>query len=231
MELKKFILFEAQFKAYSLSILCISNACQIPLKELTHLLKVSILRVFHLVIPCYCLAWKTLYLVDREKGDFCERLSTHMYFNIVSVRAGCRYTTVISSLVLPPTPPIHSYYGITFYLYSFLFFCCCFIVPSHHLQQMLESSDEEYMISPKVSKHANWSSIPSRRSARIQSINRKQEKSNNIWKDSEADSGDPSSSNILLFLFIWFWFYTICCSIINVIVTFVMFPFGSEHLS
>ena len=38
------------------------------------------LRVFHLVIPCYCLAWKTLYLVDREKGDFCERLSTHIYF-------------------------------------------------------------------------------------------------------------------------------------------------------
>ena len=38
---KKFILFEAQFKAYSLSILCISNACQIPLKDLMHLLKVS----------------------------------------------------------------------------------------------------------------------------------------------------------------------------------------------
>ncbi|XP_030927570.1 uncharacterized protein LOC115953889 isoform X1 [Quercus lobata] len=57
---------------------------------------------------------------------------------------------------------------------------------------MLESSDEEYMISPKVSKCANWSSIPSRRSARIQSINRKQEKSNNIWKDSEADSDNQA---------------------------------------
>ena len=137
-----------------------------------------------------------------------------MYFNIVSVRVGCRYTTVISSLVLPPTPPIHSYYGITFYLYSFLFCCCCFIVPCHHLQQMQESSGEEYMISPKVSRPANWSSIPSWRSARIQSINRKQEKSNNIWKDSEADSGDPySSSNILLFLFIWFCFYTIFLTI------------------
>ena len=64
---------------------------------------------------------------------------------------------------------------------------------------MLESSDEEYMISPKVSRRANWSSIPSRRSARIQSINHEKEKSNNIWKDSEADSGDPSSSNFLLF--------------------------------
>ena len=139
-----------------------------------------------------------------------------MYFNVVSVHAGCRYTTVISSLVLPPTPPVHSYYGITFYLYSFFFFCCCccFIVPCHHLQQMQESSGEEYMISPKVSRPANWSSIPSRRSARIQSINRKQEKSNNIWKDSEADSGDPySSSNILLFLFIWFCFYTIFLTI------------------
>ena len=138
-----------------------------------------------------------------------------MYFNIVSVHAGCRYTTVISSLVLPPTPPVHSYYGITFYLYSFFFCCCCcFIVPCHHLQQMQESSGEEYMVSPKVSRPANWSSIPSRRSARIQSINRKQEKSNNIWKDSEADSGDPySSSNILLFLFIWFCFYTIFLTI------------------
>ena len=37
------------------------------------------LRVFHLVIPCYCLAWKTLYWVDREQGDFCVRLSTHVF--------------------------------------------------------------------------------------------------------------------------------------------------------
>ena len=78
---------------------------------------------------------------------------------------------------------------------------------------MQESSGEEYMESPEVSRRANWSSIPSRRSARIQSINREKEKSNNIWKDSEADSGDPSSSNILLFLFIWFCFYTIFLTI------------------
>ncbi|KAL4607377.1 hypothetical protein ACB092_09G169300 [Castanea dentata] len=55
-----------------------------------------------------------------------------------------------------------------------------------------ESSGEEYMVSPKVSRRANWSSIPSRRSARIKSINREQEKSNNIWKDSEADSDNQA---------------------------------------
>ena len=44
LEVKKFILFEAQFKAYSVSILCISNTWQIPLKELMHLLMVSILE-------------------------------------------------------------------------------------------------------------------------------------------------------------------------------------------
>ena len=62
----------------------------------------------------------------------------------------------------------------TYILFSFFF--GCFIVPSHHLQQMQESSGEEYMESPKVSRLANWSSIPSRRSARIQSINREKEK-------------------------------------------------------
>lgn len=65
---------------------------------------------------------KQLYLVERERG-FCERLSTYTYIDIVSVRAGCRYTTyekepqvskvvnqtqVSSSSVLPPTPPVHS---------------------------------------------------------------------------------------------------------------------------
>ncbi|KAF3955317.1 hypothetical protein CMV_019452 [Castanea mollissima] len=55
-----------------------------------------------------------------------------------------------------------------------------------------ESSGEEYMVSPKVSRRANWSSIPSRRSARIKSINSEQEKSNNIWKDSEADSDNQA---------------------------------------
>ena len=136
-----------------------------------------------------------------------------MYFNIVSVHAGCRYTTVISSLVLPPTPPVHSYYGITFYLYFFFLVVLLFLVITcNKCRKALGKS--EYMISPKVSRPANWSSIPSQRSARIQSINRKQEKSNNIWKDSEADSGDPySSSNILLFLFIWFCFYTIFLTI------------------
>ena len=98
--------------------------------------------------------------------------------------------------------------------YVLIFFCC--IVPSHHLQEMKESSDEEYMIptSEKASSLANWSSIPSRKSARIRSGNLELEKPRKISKlmDCEADTktevtkpvklkGD-SSFNILLFLLV-----------------------------
>ncbi|XP_075637712.1 uncharacterized protein LOC142609874 [Castanea sativa] len=51
---------------------------------------------------------------------------------------------------------------------------------------MKENSGEEYMLSPKVSRHANWGSIPCRKSARVQSRNREQEKSRNILKDCRA---------------------------------------------
>lgn len=67
---------------------------------------------------------------------------------------------------------------------------------------MEESSGEEYMLSPKVSRHANWGSIPRRKSARVQSRNLEREKSRNILKDCKAVTGDPSSSIILIFLFI-----------------------------
>ena len=58
----------------------------------------------------------------KERGVF-ERLESLTYIDIVSVRAGCRYTTyekepqvskvvnqtqVRSSSVLPPMPPVHS---------------------------------------------------------------------------------------------------------------------------
>lgn len=88
------------------------------------------LRVFHSVFqldPGLLLLFglKQLYLVEREGFLFLERLSTETftYIDIVSVRAGCRYTTyekepqvskvvnqrqVSSSSVLPLTPPVHS---------------------------------------------------------------------------------------------------------------------------
>ncbi|KAF3964325.1 hypothetical protein CMV_011377 [Castanea mollissima] len=57
---------------------------------------------------------------------------------------------------------------------------------SNHLQKMKENSGEEYMLSPKVSRHANWGSIPCRKSACVQSRNREQEKSRIILKDCKA---------------------------------------------
>ena len=48
------------------------------------------------LIACYLSALKKLYLVVRERErerDFCQKLSTHMYMDIVSVNAGYRHTT------------------------------------------------------------------------------------------------------------------------------------------
>ena len=119
MELKKIYLVWSTIQSILIKHSMYIKRLPNPFERPDALIEGKQLRLFHLVMPCYCLAWKTLYLVDRKKGDFCERLSTHMYFNILSVCAWCRYTTVISSLVLPPTPPVHSYYGIACYLYSF----------------------------------------------------------------------------------------------------------------
>lgn len=49
--------------------------------------------VFHSVFqrPNTARPEKTFF--SRERGAFCERLSTYTYIDIVSVRAGCRYTT------------------------------------------------------------------------------------------------------------------------------------------
>lgn len=84
---------------------------------------------------------KQLYLLERE-GLFRKVRNLNLY--IVSVRAGCRYTTyekepqtskvvnqtqVRSSSVLPPTPPVHSS--------SFHHLCC--VVPFIGPKPFLES--------------------------------------------------------------------------------------------
>lgn len=88
------------------------------------------------------------------------------------------------------------------FTYILIFFCCN--VTSHHLEQMKKSSNEKFMVNPKVSRLGRWISIPSRKSARIQSRNREREKSRNVLKVSKPDmlTVDPSSSNVFPFFFI-----------------------------
>ena len=100
---------------------------------------------------------------------------------------------------------------------------------------MKKSSNEKFMVNPKVSRLRKWISIPSRKSARIRSRNQEREKSRDVLKVSKPDmlKVDPPSSNVLpFFLFFSFDFayYTIGYSIKNVINTFFEKIFlGNAH--